>query len=67
MKAAVIFSVPMSTAKPFVWRWRSQDSQHSTQSFRFYADCVADAERNGYEAGLGRIEGHSDDFSGKRA
>lgn len=56
MKAAVIFSVPMSMSQRFVWRWRSEDhTENSTQSFRFYADCTADAERNGYKVGLRRI------------
>ena len=65
MKAAVIFSVPMRTAKRFAWRWRSADhTRASTQSFRFYAECVADAERYGYKVELGRIEARSDLESG---
>jgi hypothetical protein len=57
MKAAVIFSVPMNTTKSFAWRWRSADDERdSADSFRFYADCAADAERNGYKVELRRIE-----------
>jgi len=71
MKRAVVFSVPMSTGNAFVWRWRSDDHKHdSTQSFSYYADCVADATRNGYEVALGRIEAYSnvaERFNGKRA
>jgi hypothetical protein len=56
MKAAVIFSGPTSTSRRFAWRWRSEGDIHtSTESFRFYAECIADAERNGYEVGLRRI------------
>ena len=48
-KSAVIFSLPMSTASGLVWRWRSADhTTESGQSFGVYADCAADAKRNGY-------------------
>jgi hypothetical protein len=61
VKIAVIFSVPMSTAKSFAWRWRAADyKQESTQSFSFYYECVANAERSGYKVELGRIEALSD-------
>jgi hypothetical protein len=57
MKAAIIFSSRIVKLKCFVWRWRSQDPAHeSTQSFIFYADCVADAQRNGYKVGPRRVE-----------
>ena len=65
MKAAVLFPVPVSKARRFAWRWRSADyAQDSKQSFAFYADCAADAERNGYKVELGRIEARSDLSSG---
>ena len=61
MKAAVIFSIPMITAKRFAWRWRSEDHiRDSTRSFASYADCVTDAKRNGYKVKLARIEAGSD-------
>ena len=56
----------MSTAKRFAWRWRSEDyTQDSKRSFAFYADCLADAERNGYTVEMGRIEARGD-LVGKR-
>ena len=59
MKAAIIFSIPMRTAKRFAWRWRSEDdAMESGQAFGFYADCAADAERKGYKVRVGRIEGY---------
>jgi len=65
MKAAVIFSVPMSTSQRFAWRWRSEDyRQDSTESFRLYHLCVADAERNGYEVRLSRIGADSSRVNG---
>jgi hypothetical protein len=65
MKSAVIFSVPMPMTNRFAWRWRSADhAEGSEDSFGFYADCVADAKRNGYTAELGRIESRSDPASG---
>jgi hypothetical protein len=71
MKAAVIFSVPVNTTESFAWRWRSADHQRdSTQFFRFYADCAADAERNGYKVELRRIESRTEvviESSRKRA
>ena len=60
MKAAVIFSIPMTTAKRFAWRWRAEDhTKDSTRAFAFYADCVTDAQRNGYEIARARIAGSS--------
>jgi hypothetical protein len=57
MKAAVIFSIPMTTAKRFAWRWRSEDHiRDSTRSFASYADCLTDANRNGYTVALARME-----------
>jgi diguanylate cyclase (GGDEF)-like protein len=48
-KSAIIFSLPMSSASGLVWRWRSADhTKESEQSFGVYADCAADAKRNGY-------------------
>ncbi|MGZ5118427.1 MAG: hypothetical protein ACXWIS_05810 [Burkholderiales bacterium] len=70
MKTAVIFSVPMSMSQRFAWRWRSEDhTQDSKQSFRFYYQCVADAERNGYKVEMGHIEARSNlaGSVGKRA
>jgi len=32
MKAAVIFSVPMSVTQRFAWRWRSVDHTHASQN-----------------------------------
>ena len=65
MKAAVIFSIPIAMAKRFGWRWRSADhTEDSTRAFKSYPDCVADAKRNGYEVGLGHMEGHADLASG---
>ncbi len=56
MKAAVIFSGPISTSQRFAWGWRSEsDIQASAESFRFYAECIADAEHNGYAVALRRI------------
>jgi hypothetical protein len=61
MKVAVVYCVPVVTAKRFAWRWRSEDhTQGSTQSFKLYADCEADAKRNGYKVQMGRIEARSD-------
>jgi hypothetical protein len=61
MKAAVIFSVPMSTAKRFGWSWRSEDrAQGAAAPFASHADCVADAQRNGYTVGLDRLRTRSD-------
>jgi len=57
MKAAVIFSIPLRMAKGLAWRWRSADhTQGSTRPFEVYADCVADAARNGYAAKPGPLE-----------
>jgi len=56
MKPAVIFSVPLRMAEGCAWRWRSADhTQGSTQPFEVYADCVADAERNGYVVEVGPV------------
>ena len=61
MKTGVIFSVPLNTTREFGWRWRSGDFEDgSIDSFRFYAECVADAERKGYKVQLGRIESRGD-------
>jgi hypothetical protein len=50
MKVGIVFSVPIPTAPGVGWRWRSDDYQmESTEFFVFYADCIADAERNGYK------------------
>jgi hypothetical protein len=68
MKVAIMFSIPTSTAKRFAWRWRSADhTQDCTQSFVLYADCIADAERNGYKVKLARVEARSDLASGFNA
>ena len=49
MKAARIYSVPMTINRAFGWRWRAEDySQESTDCFVFRKDCIADAKRNGY-------------------
>jgi hypothetical protein len=50
MKVGIAFSVPVTTAPGFGWRWRSEDhTRESSKVFVFYADCVADAERHGYK------------------
>ncbi|MEA3157987.1 MAG: hypothetical protein QOK44_5576 [Betaproteobacteria bacterium] len=65
MKAAVIFCVPMITANGFAWRWRSEDhTEDSTHPFAYHADCVTDAERNGYMVGMDRMKARSDLVSG---
>jgi hypothetical protein len=49
MKAAVLFSVPMTTTASVCWRWRSVDGKtDSTQSFIDYYDCLENAQANGY-------------------
>lgn len=49
MKVAVAFSVPITTAPGFAWRWRSEDNKRESSSyFIYYADCTADAQRHGY-------------------
>jgi hypothetical protein len=49
VKVAIAFSVPITTADGYGWRWRSEDyTRECTELFVFYADCVADAERHGY-------------------
>jgi hypothetical protein len=61
MKAAVIFSIPLRMKKGLGWQWRSVDhTQASTQSFQVYADCVTDAERNGYTVEADRVEARVD-------
>lgn len=50
MKAAIAFSVPITTAPGFGWRWRADDyKQESSEFFVFYYDCVADAQCHGYK------------------
>jgi len=59
MKAAVLFSVPMTTSDDVCWRWRSADgTTDSPQSFSDYFDCFDNAQRNGYyvEATLQRAD-----------
>ena len=49
MKVAILFTIPITIAPGFGWKWRAQDSaRESTELFVFYGDCVADAERHGY-------------------
>jgi hypothetical protein len=68
MKTAVVFSIPMTTAKRFAWRWRSADhTQNSTRSFALYADCATDAERKGYKVAMARMEVSTDVATGFNA
>jgi len=49
MKVAILFTIPITIAPGFGWKWRAQDSaRESTELFVFCGDCVADAERHGY-------------------
>jgi hypothetical protein len=57
MKAAVIFSIPCTIETGFAWHWRATDhSQESAGSFRYYAECVADAKRKGFTVEFRRGE-----------
>jgi len=68
MKAAVIFSIPIATAKRFAWRWRSADyTQDSTRAFALFADCATDAERNGYKVVMARMKASTDLAGGFKA
>jgi hypothetical protein len=68
MKAAVIFSVPTSTARGAAWSWRSEDhTQDSAHSFPSHAECAIDAQRNGYTVGMDRMAVRSDLIGGKGA
>ena len=49
MKRATLFSVPAKNANGYVWKWRSADGDTSKGTFALYHDCLADAQRNGYE------------------
>ena len=49
MKAAVLFSVPMTTSGGVCWRWRAADwKAESTQAFVDYYDCLDNAQANGF-------------------
>ena len=49
MKTATTYSVPLTIAPGFGWKWRSDDGKRvSPEWFVFHRDCVADAKRNGY-------------------
>ena len=48
-RAAVIFSIPMTTTPGYCWRWRSADGKtDSNGAFVYYHDCLSNAEANGY-------------------
>jgi hypothetical protein len=51
LKAAVVFSVPLTTSTGNGWRWRSSDgTADSAQAFSTYGDCLEDAIASGYRA-----------------
>jgi hypothetical protein len=55
MKNAVVFYVPVDTGNGLAWKWRSEDGEReAAEPFASRADCVADAERNGYAVGRDR-------------
>ena len=50
VKAAVLFSIPLTTSAGVCWRWRSLDGKtDSPQSFICYHDCLENAQVNGYD------------------
>jgi hypothetical protein len=50
MKSAEVYSVRAPTSRSFVWKWRSPgDKKTSTMSFASYHDCLADAQKSGYQ------------------
>ena len=56
---AIIFSIADNSTAGYSWKWRSEDGGRQSKSFRYYADCVTDAQKHGCTAQLGVIEAHT--------
>jgi hypothetical protein len=68
MKAAILFSIPMTTSSGVCWRWRSADGTiDSTKSFATYYDCLFDAQSNGYDAEATPKPGRKSAFAMRRS
>ena len=53
-----MFSVPSPHKNGYVWRWRCVDTDaESKEAFAMYHDCLADAQKHGYQVELARAAG----------